>query len=83
MFRGRWERQAKRLPLCSGHSPLDLRPPLCRTSLGNQALLGLSSAVCSYSFVSGNRAPSSALWRPFHHLVSLLHSSTSRRPLLS
>lgn len=82
MFHGRWERQAKRLPLCSCHSPLELRPPLCRTNLGNKALLGPSSAVCSHSFVSGNRAPSSAPWRPFHHLLSLLHSSTNRRPLL-
>lgn len=47
MFRGRWERQARRLALHSGHSPLELRPPLCRTNLGDAAPLGPSSAVCS------------------------------------
>lgn len=75
MFHGQWERQARRLSLCSGHSPLELCPPLCRTNLADMALLGPSSAACSHGLVSGNWAPSSALWRPFCHHLSLLPSS--------
>lgn len=75
MFRGRWECQARTLALRSGRSPLELCPTLCRTNLGDVALLGPFSAVCSHGFISGNWAHSSALWRWFHHLLSLLPSS--------
>lgn len=71
MFRGWWERQARRLALCSGHSPLELCPPLCRTNLGDVSLLGPSSTICSHGFIPGNWAHSSALWRWLHHLLSL------------
>lgn len=48
MFHGWWERQASRLPLCSGRSHLELCPPLCRTNLGDMVLLQQSALTASF-----------------------------------